>query len=45
METGNCEISVATRNMCRHCRFQRCIKAGMSAQSKRFIPENKENEN
>ena len=34
METGNCEISVATRNMCRHCRFQRCIKAGMSAQSK-----------
>lgn len=36
METGNCEISVATRNMCRHCRFQRCIKAGMSAQNSRI---------
>jgi hypothetical protein len=34
METGDCEISVATRNMCRHCRFQRCLKSGMSASSK-----------
>ena len=36
MEKGNCEISAATRNMCRYCRFQRCIKTGMSAQSQRF---------
>jgi hypothetical protein len=33
MDHGNCEVSVATRNMCRYCRFQRCLQAGMSAQS------------
>ncbi|CAF0776353.1 unnamed protein product, partial [Brachionus calyciflorus] len=32
MENGNCEISAATRNMCRFCRFQKCLKAKMSAQ-------------
>ena len=34
MDHGNCEVSVATRNMCRYCRFQRCLQAGMSASSK-----------
>ena len=33
LENGDCEISAATRNMCRHCRFQKCLKAGMAAQS------------
>jgi hypothetical protein len=33
MENGNCQINAATRNMCRFCRFQLCVKAGMSSQS------------
>ena len=32
MDNGTCEISVATRNACRYCRFQRCIKVGMSVE-------------
>ncbi|CAF3409410.1 unnamed protein product [Rotaria sp. Silwood1] len=28
MDNGTCEINVATRNACRYCRFQRCIKVG-----------------
>ena len=32
MDNGTCEINVATRNACRYCRFQRCIKVGMSVE-------------
>jgi hypothetical protein len=32
MDNGSCEISVATRSACRYCRFQRCIKVGMSVE-------------
>jgi retinoic acid receptor gamma len=34
MDNGTCEINVATRNACRHCRFQRCIKVGMSVEGR-----------
>ena len=32
MDNGTCEINVSTRNGCRYCRFQRCIKVGMSVE-------------
>jgi hypothetical protein len=32
MDNGTCEINVTTRNACRYCRFQRCIKVGMSVE-------------
>ena len=34
MDNGTCEITVATRNACRYCRFQRCIQVGMSVEGK-----------
>jgi hypothetical protein len=34
MDKGTCEINVATRNACRYCRFQRCIKVGMSVEGR-----------
>ena len=34
MDNGTCEINVATRNACRYCRFQRCIKVGMSVEGR-----------
>jgi len=37
MDNGTCEINVATRNACRYCRFQRCIKVGMSVEGIEFI--------
>ncbi|CAF0776371.1 unnamed protein product [Brachionus calyciflorus] len=36
LENGNCEISASTRNMCRFCRFQKCISVGMSAKNSRI---------
>ncbi|CAF2073407.1 unnamed protein product [Rotaria magnacalcarata] len=36
MDNGTCEINVATRNACRYCRFQRCIKVGMSVEGSRI---------
>jgi hypothetical protein len=32
MDNGTCEINASTRNGCRYCRFQRCIKVGMSVE-------------
>jgi hypothetical protein len=32
MDSGTCEINASTRNGCRYCRFQRCIKVGMSVE-------------
>ena len=34
VDNGTCEINVATRNACRYCRFQRCLKVGMSVEGK-----------
>ena len=34
MDNGTCEINVSTRNGCRYCRFQRCIKVGMSVEGR-----------
>ncbi|CAF1352745.1 unnamed protein product [Adineta steineri] len=36
MDNGTCEMTVATRNACRYCRFQRCIKVGMSVEGSRI---------
>ncbi|CAF1622127.1 unnamed protein product, partial [Adineta ricciae] len=36
MDNGTCEISASTRNGCRYCRFQRCIKVGMSVEGSRI---------
>ncbi|CAF1025086.1 unnamed protein product [Adineta ricciae] len=36
MDNGTCEMSVSTRNACRYCRFQRCIKVGMSVEGSRI---------
>ncbi|KAH7698255.1 Nuclear hormone receptor family member nhr-1, partial [Aphelenchoides avenae] len=29
--TGNCDVNKDVRNGCRHCRFNKCIAAGMNA--------------
>ncbi|UJR30567.1 hypothetical protein I4U23_018096 [Adineta vaga] len=36
MDNGTCEISASTRNGCRYCRFQRCIRVGMSVEGSRI---------
>ncbi|CAF1146014.1 unnamed protein product [Adineta steineri] len=36
MDNGTCEINASTRNGCRYCRFQRCIKVGMSVEGSRI---------
>ena len=33
-QDGNCEINMKTRNVCRYCRFQRCLDKNMSVTSK-----------
>lgn len=33
---GNCEISMHTRNMCKACRYQKCISNGMSVEGSRI---------
>jgi hypothetical protein len=35
-EQNNCEINPATRNMCRACRFRKCLTAGMSIEGSRI---------
>jgi len=35
-ERNNCEINTLTRNMCRACRFQKCLIAGMSIEGSRI---------
>ncbi|KAL7676680.1 hypothetical protein ACOME3_002928 [Neoechinorhynchus agilis] len=34
--TGMCDVNVATRNGCKHCRFQKCLKVGMSVDASRI---------
>lgn len=31
---GTCEISAQTRNMCKACRYNKCIGIGMSVEGK-----------
>ncbi|VDI52407.1 peroxisome proliferator-activated receptor gamma [Mytilus galloprovincialis] len=31
-----CKLSLGSRNKCQHCRFQRCLRAGMSQDAVRF---------
>jgi hypothetical protein len=35
-ENNNCEINFVTRNMCRACRFRKCLMAGMSIEGSRI---------
>jgi hypothetical protein len=35
-EQNNCEINALTRNMCRACRYQKCLMAGMSIEGSRI---------
>ncbi|CAF3418742.1 unnamed protein product [Rotaria socialis] len=35
-ERNNCEINALTRNMCRACRFRKCLMAGMSIEGSRI---------
>ncbi|CAF1394173.1 unnamed protein product [Adineta steineri] len=36
LENNNCEINTQTRNMCRACRFRKCLMAGMSIEGSRI---------
>lgn len=35
-ERNNCEVNALTRNMCRACRFRKCLMAGMSIEGSRI---------
>ncbi|CAF4516918.1 unnamed protein product [Rotaria sp. Silwood1] len=35
-EKNNCEVNAITRNMCRACRFRKCLMAGMSIEGSRI---------
>lgn len=35
-ERNNCEVNALTRNMCRACRFRKCLLAGMSIEGSRI---------
>ncbi|CAF0920277.1 unnamed protein product [Rotaria sordida] len=35
-ERNNCEVNALTRNMCRACRFRKCLIAGMSIEGSRI---------
>ncbi|UJR35806.1 hypothetical protein I4U23_028554 [Adineta vaga] len=35
-ENNNCVINYSTRNACRSCRFQKCLRAGMSIEGSRI---------
>ncbi|KAI0979373.1 hypothetical protein GJ496_003114, partial [Pomphorhynchus laevis] len=35
-ESGICDVNVVTRNGCKHCRFQKCLKVGMSVDASRI---------
>ena len=35
-ERNNCEINFETRNMCRACRYRKCLMAGMSIEGSRI---------
>ncbi|CAF3170192.1 unnamed protein product, partial [Rotaria sp. Silwood2] len=35
-EKNNCEVNAITRNMCRACRFRKCLTAGMSIEGSRI---------
>lgn len=35
-EKGDCDVTVTTRSVCKHCRFQKCLKVGMSVDASRI---------
>ncbi|XP_052766898.1 uncharacterized protein LOC128207799 isoform X2 [Mya arenaria] len=35
-KSGNCEINMITRNLCKACRYQACIRAGMCVEGSRI---------
>jgi len=35
-EQNNCEVTALTRNICRACRYRKCLQAGMSIQGSRI---------
>lgn len=35
-EQNNCEVNAVTRNICRACRYRKCLQAGMSIQGSRI---------
>ncbi|CAF1547253.1 unnamed protein product [Adineta ricciae] len=36
LERNNCEVNTSTRNLCRACRFQKCLSVGMSIEGSRI---------
>ncbi|XP_076098038.1 uncharacterized protein LOC143068122 [Mytilus galloprovincialis] len=35
-KTGSCEINTSTRNLCKSCRYKKCVDAGMSIEGSRI---------
>ena len=36
LERNDCEVNTSTRNMCRACRFRKCLSTGMSIEGSRI---------
>ena len=37
---GNCVVTMTTRNMCKYCRYQKCLSVGMTPTGKWVLPSN-----